>query len=403
MTLARISRFGPLALLALFATSCAVPLGPGFHTEKELLEVRFVPGSPPHLEVRATYRLKNSGNAPLDALDISLPDEKDFGRQNLRITVDGAAVSPQSLASNAPDAATTRIAFAAPWPQKSKRTLVVSYQLAASSDTERSFGLDASSFVLSTGGWYPQPRAPEGLFARGDAPPLRFIFSVFVPDGFLVHAAGHPQGRKRRAAETEFRFRITADDFSPFVVAGRYHEQQFKDSGRVITFWSLQPLPPDQIQRAAPRLSATAEIFAKLFGPMQARKRSYPLWIVETPFPPPQNSPGTRLAQAGHAPGVALVSSSAFAKTVESEEFLALVERAWASTWTQHVVRPAPGADEFLADALTRYAILVADQARRGEPARLSYASEFLNSYDAACPGNKEIPVALLEQENHGM
>ncbi|MCL4524031.1 MAG: hypothetical protein M1451_08985 [Acidobacteria bacterium] len=109
-----------LSALVLFAAACAVPLGPGFHTEKELLEVRFVPGAPPHLQVRATFTLKNSGNAPLDSLDLSLPGEKDFGAQNLRITVDGAAIAAQPLADAAPGAANARIVFSAPWPQKAR-------------------------------------------------------------------------------------------------------------------------------------------------------------------------------------------------------------------------------------------------------------------------------------------
>lgn len=398
-----------LFALVIFTTACAVPLGPGFHTEKELLEVRFVPGSPPHLEVRATFTLKNTGNAPLDALELSLPDETYFGRQNLRITVEGASVSPQPIAVPSSGAAADppqssfRISFASPWPQKARRTFVVAYDLSRTSAGGTILALAGNSFSLPTAAWYPLVRAPKGLFAEGNRRPARIDLSVRVPDGFLVHAAGHPRGKKRRAAESEFRFRIAPEDFSPFVLAGRYHEQQFKDSRVVITVWSFQPVAADQFAGVGPRLAASAQILEKLFGPIQTGKRSYPLWIVETPFPSLKEFSSIQVVQWGLAPAAALLSSSAFGYGVGSGDFLNLVERAWASTWPHHVARPAPGVDEILGDALSGYADMVADQARRGNPARLLYVGGFLNSYDAACHERKEIPVALLEPKESGM
>ena len=54
---------------ALVAAGCAAPLGPGYTVERQRLEVAFVSEPRPHVDVRATWRVKNTGNQPLDALE----------------------------------------------------------------------------------------------------------------------------------------------------------------------------------------------------------------------------------------------------------------------------------------------------------------------------------------------
>lgn len=388
-----ISRALLLAGLSLCA-ACAVPLGPGFLVRKELLEVRFVPTSPPHLEIRATFDLRNSGNAPLDSLDVSLPDEKLFGRSNLRVELDGALVSPRP----APDAppSTLRVPFASPWPQKTQHTLVISYDLMQSADSPAPLGIADNSFFLSTEDWYPLPRAPKGLFAYGDARPRRFDLVVRVPDGFLVHAAGQVKGKRRRAAESEFRFRISTDDFFPFVVAGRYHEQQYKDSNGAVLFWTFQPLPADRVHRVGPALVSTAKNFGAVFGSPWPGKRQLPMRIVERRFPQGTLHSGSGTATFDHFPAGALIHPNGFAVGSASEDSLTLVEQSWPWTWAQDVARPSAAPDETLQHALIHYAALLAELSRSNGAPRPFRVQSFLRSFENLSATAKEIPVALL-------
>ncbi len=364
-----------LFALVIFTTACAVPLGPGFHTEKELLEVRFVPGSPTHLEVRASFTLNNSGKVPLDVIDFSLPAEKYFGRSHLLITVDGASVSPQPLAAPAPSLSTPdtqhpapffalRIPLAAPWPRKSKRTVVISYQLVSSADSAERFGLDASSFFLSDGGWYPIPRAPEGLFAKGDAFPKQFDFSVFVPQDFHVHAAGQPRGNKRRAAESEFRFRIREADFSPFVVAGRYHQQKFSDSNGSVLFWTFQPIPAGQVTRAGALVASAEKAYEAAFGPRS--KMHNPIWVAEAGAYPcfDQAFPRAPKSSTIDAPEtVLLCSPTKLGNSPEAADF-SFADYSLAATWFEHVASPQPDLPLPLLPGLLEYARAVAENNR---------------------------------------
>jgi len=398
LTPRRILRFLALAVLVLSQCGCAIPLGPGFYAEKELLEVRYVPGAPPHLEIRATFTLENSGDRPLDSIDVSLPDEKDFGRAHLRIEVDGALLSPQP-SPDAPES-TSRIALHAPWPQKTVHTLVISYDLMKSLDFGPSVGTGDFAFYLPTSDWYPLLRAPKGLFAKGDARPKRFDLSVRVPDGFLVHAAGHPQGKKRRAGESEFRFRIAEQSFSPFVLSGRFHEQQYKDSNGTVLFWTLQPLPADQVQRAGPPLASAAKNFATLFGPLGPGSRHLPMRVVEWGFPQETARPNSGAAVFHHFPAGALINPGGFALGVASEDFLTLVEQSWPWTWARDVARPGPGADETLRHALTQYAAMFAEFSRSNHTTRQFRIRTCLRSFDILSATTKEIPVALLRRND---
>jgi hypothetical protein len=374
-----------LLVAALSLSSCAVPLGPGFHTEKELLEVRFVPGSAPHLEVHATFTLKNSGNAPLDSLEISLPDEKDFGRSNLRITVDGVAVSPQPLAGPAsasePAAApesSVRIAFPSPWPQNARRTLVVACDLSRTSERGTPLALSDTSFYLPDGAWYPLLRAPKGLFARGDAPPLRFDFSVYVPDGFLVHAAGQSNGKRRRDGESEFRFRITTDDFSPFVVAGRYHEQQFKDSAGTVLCWTFQPLPADHVARASPRLTAAMKINDSVFGPRAGSPRT--IRLVELT----SADPGPWLGRA--FPDGILLWGDVFRK----DSFDEVATLQMARLWFGQSLTPRRETRLLFDPAAATYASILVSEAREGASVRRRHAAALIEQYQKSLNGREE-------------
>lgn len=89
------------ALLSLFltlcATSCIAPLAPGYQILKESREVRFTPGGTPELQIHSTYTILNSGTTTLSFIDVVFPDEKLYGRKNLRVQLDGRDVAPAEL------------------------------------------------------------------------------------------------------------------------------------------------------------------------------------------------------------------------------------------------------------------------------------------------------------------
>jgi hypothetical protein len=84
-------------VLLLCATSCTVPLAPGYQILKESREVRFGAGPPPELRIRTSYTLQNSGLSDLAFIDVIFPDEKVYGRANLRVEWNGHELTPEKL------------------------------------------------------------------------------------------------------------------------------------------------------------------------------------------------------------------------------------------------------------------------------------------------------------------
>src|SRR5208283_3633197 len=133
----------PAAMLAVafVAAGCAVPLGPGYTVERQKFEVAFVSGPRPHVSVRATWRLKNTGDRALSAVELKLPDANAHGRSGLRLESGGSEITPsQTEADN-----TVSLAFPTPLAVKAKQEIAVSYELA------RSAGAGAGIVVGETG------------------------------------------------------------------------------------------------------------------------------------------------------------------------------------------------------------------------------------------------------------
>lgn len=388
LTRSPIFRLLPLALLTLLEISCAGPLGPGFHVLRETLEVRYVSGSPAHLQVRATFFLKNVGDRPLDSIDVALPGEKDSSPADFRIELDGRVVSPQApLVAGA----TSSISFGAPWPQKALHTLVISYHLADSSAPGARFGVTDTSFFLATEDWYPLPRAPKSLFAESKRRPARIDLVVRVPDGFLVHAAGRSNGKSRRSGETEFRFRIAPEDFSPFVVAGRYHEQKFSDSNSTVIFWTFHSLAADQVSRVGQQVAATVNFYDSTFGPRS--KPRHPVWVAECPLG--HAGDFHRGDLGGILPEVALIESGELqsatrASTASPDELAQRINLFLAYTWFGLMVRPDFAEEPLPLAAAAHHVLFMARASREGDSARREHAARFLKSYDSAAAAGEE-------------
>src|SRR5207302_1704446 len=139
------------SLLSLVA--CAVPLGPSYTVEEQQLEVRYVATSRPHRGVRASYRLINTGNQALSSLEVTLPAEKAYGRQNLRVLLDNQELAPQVVSE--PQKDTFRISFDAAWPRRARHAIEIAYDLTAGVESDPRIVMGRDAFVLCSGSWYP--------------------------------------------------------------------------------------------------------------------------------------------------------------------------------------------------------------------------------------------------------
>src|SRR6516164_7797060 len=59
--------------IACWLLGCAASLGPGYVVETQEIRVSFEAEPQPVIHVAAEYRLTNTGNQPLDSLDVRLP------------------------------------------------------------------------------------------------------------------------------------------------------------------------------------------------------------------------------------------------------------------------------------------------------------------------------------------
>ncbi len=222
-----------LAASAMFC-ACGVALGPGYTIEKQQYDVHWTGTS--ELLVRSTYRVKNTGKTPIDYLEFELPEASH--RSGLQVWLDGAPVATEAADESAP-AGTVRIPVSPALALKKTQALVIEYRLRG----PVSEGSATPSFFLETQGWYPELHKQEGLFGSGGNPPEKWDLRVTVPRDFLVHASGAHKGTKRRNDMVEHRFRQRPDrDSTPFVVAGRYHEQRARTAGSEVILWTFQPL-----------------------------------------------------------------------------------------------------------------------------------------------------------------
>jgi hypothetical protein len=371
----------------LFATACTVPLAPGCRILKESREVKFIPGQPPELQVRANFSLENNGNGDLTFIDAVFPDEKAFGRKNLRAQVSGrdAELSnlPEEYQYGSPH--TLRITLDHPWARKERRDLVIEYSLNSPSDSGSRITLGDASFHLGYRGWFPVLQPPKHVLSTFPKRPDKTIVTISLPENFLVLSRGKPAGRKQAGGEIEHRFLVRQADLAPFVVAGRYSVSSSK------MFWTLQPLKDDPAPAEA-RINALWTAMQADFGPLD-KNFSGP-HIVESP------ELRSHFADEGQAaaapfPGGALVNSQALALGVDSDAFLEIVAHALAHDWFGEELYFASEAALGLGEGLPDYATIVIDEARAGSAARRQRILKFLREYDEACQQAVESPLGV--------
>jgi len=331
-------------------TDCAVPLGPGYTIQKQQIEVRYVAAPAPHLAVRASYRLNNSGSRPLTSIDVRLPGEIAFGRESLRIQLDNRDVSPQ-FAPDTQSKGRIHILLETPWAQKQEREIVFAYDLTSRISEHAATIVEMDRFYLPSGGWCPSLLPSGGLFAGGGKPPKRWDLIADVPEGFLVHAGGRPRAQQKQDGEVAHRFEQRDNDPSPFLLAGRYHEQSVRSPAGKIVFWTLQPLSADQAQRAGQQVGTAWKALEAVFGPPLAKARA--VWIVNG---------ADRLSAldgqdqvAASFPDGAFFEPQLFVRAAVGDSSLCTLNVALAGQWLEQVTQPERETRD-LSVALAKYA-----------------------------------------------
>ena len=372
-------------VLLLCATSCTVPLAPGYQILKESREVRFSAGPPPELRIRTSYTLQNTGLSDLAFIDVIFPNEKIYGRTNLRVEWNGREVTPEALPAEYqqehPD--TLRMPCDPPWSRKEQHSLQIDYSFVAPAEQGAHLTLAAADFHLGSRGWIPLPQPPTRVLAPYPARPAKTFYTVRVPDTFLILAAGTPVGQKKDGGETLYRFELQKDDLPAYIVAGRYADSSPKGKSADksdVSFWTLQPLQGDPAA-AAQRITAAWSALQKDFGPLD--KNIPRPHIVESPELRARSGEENQSAAASF-PGGALVNSNALALGFESDELTLEINQALAHSWFGVEMYPAPNAAVGIGEGLPNYATIVVYEASGGEPARRRRIRQFLDAYETA-------------------
>jgi hypothetical protein len=381
------------AFLLLSLGACAVAFSPGYVIRKESREVQYLPGSPAALKIAAHYELKNSGTIDLDFVDVNLPARKVYGRENLRVEVDGrpakAEELPLSSESERPE--TVRIPFESAWARGQYHELSIAYEFRSPADSGARITLGDANFHLSSRGWLPLPQPPKRILATYPSRPDRVIYTVIVPPDFRVLARGSLAGKKRHGDETEYRFMLRKNDLTPYLVAGRYAESSSDNDSTSAVFWTFQPLRENSAA-AVQSITTVWNLLVKDFGPLDKSIRGP--HVVESNGLS-EHIPGEQGLAAAAFPGGALVSPEALAQGIDRAEFLDGVAHALAHNWFGDEVFFAPDAALGMGEGLPEYATLVIEESQKGEAARRQRVAAYLREYDQARSGGNEKPLGL--------
>lgn len=369
----------PLPVLVLLSLAgCAVPLGPGYQIERQQTELRYV-AAPPQLQLRATYRLRNIGNREISFIEAELPSERLYGRQSLRVRVDGREVAVQPAPTSQDAGSPVRIPFDA-WPQNRRRDLVIEYTLAPPPPGRANLAVTGESFHVRDAAALPLLLPPKaGIIKRGK-PVQEAGLDIFAPSEFRVLSGGHSHGSRKGTNEIETRVAFRPGDYQSFVVAGRYQEQTVQAGKVTVLFWTFEPLDPQRAQAAAGRIAAAFRTYQTTFGPLW--KNPPPIRFIEVSSSLTRRTAGAGDPAAVALPAGALLNHAAFALGVSSDAFLDLVEHELAHTWFGETVSPWPRTEPVLGEGLAEYAKVVAAEARSGDAERRHQAGLLLRWFD---------------------
>jgi len=273
-----------LICCALWAGSCAMPIGPGYVVEKQEIRVQFVPAAQ-SIQIEADYELRNTGIRPIGEMKILLPGGRRLHHGPATIKWDGSELPTESSTQ---DPRNSILRFEKPWPVDTAHSLRISYEILPAADNENALSFAPDAFYLPAAGWSPELPQIPGLFGFGGVPPKKWELIVTLPQGFLVHTSGTSKKALRQSADTQtIRALQTVDDRYPFVVAGRYSANRINGTHQTIIFWSRASSGTGSdsgvLRQASSELARTIDAYNESFGAPLSRVKTF--WIVECPVP----------------------------------------------------------------------------------------------------------------------
>jgi len=273
-----------LALLApcLLCVSCVAPLGPGYIIEDQQIRVHFLPGPEPRIRIEAEYKLKNTGNQAIPALEMRLPGRR-FHLTSKQFLWDSSELTPVQFSWNP---RVSVVPLPDKWAISERHIARFNFECAPPENEASGPGFAGDAFLLAAGNWNPELMPAEGLFGFGGVPPEKWTLLVTVPTDFLVHMSGGKVQvmAARNGSEQTVRATQTRDDHAPFVIAGRYASSEIAEGKQQIHLWTRSKQEIATLKRAGEQIAATMDVYNKTFGTRASVNA--PLWIVECPAAP---------------------------------------------------------------------------------------------------------------------
>ncbi len=388
MLLLRIRRIFPAALLlvaALWVSSCAAPLGPGYAAEKQSVVVHFVPGTPPRIEIRADYSLRNTGNQPLGSIEVRLPRESLLRLEAVSLAWDSQMVVFDRR--NDPAGDVLHLNLNAPWAVKQSHTLHLEYDILTGDPNKPQLALSADSFYLPPNAWLAALLPPPGTFASGGVPPKEWTLSLHVPPDFLVHATGESKRPEKQSRGGALEFVQRTPGLSPFVVAGRYYQQEYRGSPYTVFVWGKNKFEKAEAESLASEVQQIAGTYDSLFGPRDKKPR--PLWIVDSPVPAKEydvtrpSAMGEVMVLAEPPPDFGFIHFSKSGGPILNQGSTSTgIAESLAKTWLGYGLGPNVEDQPYPVKAIPEYAVSIAQESPTGPQARAKTIKTKVNEYD---------------------
>lgn len=375
-----------LFLAALWAASCAAPLGPGYTVERQGVAVGFVPGTEPRIEIHAEYRFRNTGKQSLDSLEVRLPRGSEFRLERVAAKWDGKDGLFERHSDQAGDV--LHFKLSAPWPVKRTHTLHLEYSIVSGGSEMPQLDVAPDGFYLPISGWLALPLPPEGTIGSGGAPPKEWILSVRVPADFLVRASGELKRPEKQNRRGGIEFTQQAHGVAPYVVAGRYFEQEYGGAPCPVHVWRKKKFDKNEAEALADSVHKIAETYETMFGPRDNTPRS--IWVVESPLPEKHyglTNPGVGMGELEglpeSPPDFAILSGSVEGRAIGPQEIDHEIAPALARSWISFGLNPGYGKVPEPLKSLPSYAAIVAEEAINGPQVRTQTIQQDLKQYDS--------------------
>src|SRR5258708_18915097 len=136
-------------VVATLASGCVAPLGPGYTIEKQQVRVQFVAAPEPRIRMEAEYSLKNTGNRPINELELRLPGRRRFHFEQPQATWDETVVATGISTEHPRNALIT---LPEPWTTSARHTLHLSIEYLPATASETALSFSSEAFFLPAEG-----------------------------------------------------------------------------------------------------------------------------------------------------------------------------------------------------------------------------------------------------------